>query len=622
MTYLFGIDLGTSNSCISYFDVSRQDVQIIKFNDDNFTASVVHFPKHPEDEIITGTIAKDITRNPINTIYESKRFIGKKLKQHEIDEDRSIVNKVVLENNEVLYEIDHGQEKKKISPVEVAAQVLLHLKQQAILAVNDTNLNDDFKAVVTVPANFSVEQRQCTHDAAEIAGIEVIEFVNEPTAAAIAYDKFQNLINGGKYMVIDLGGVTFDVSIVSVHDKKFEVIATDGHTHLGGKDIDVKMFEYLLENNEELCKYVIFQDKSIRQEHLCRKSKRFLLKNCEEAKKLFSNEDQKEIEVTLNNVIPSKELEELEENTTMYITAETFQSLCQPLFDEMKIIIQRALGKKNLRKSDIRDVLLVGGPTKLVCFKKMIEEYFGKKPLSTVDPMLAVCQGAALKAFGTEKQFTDVVPISLGVCNMGVLFQKIIPSGTQIPVEREKTLMTAKDGQTRLSIEIYEGEKDICQENLRLGNFEILIDKPQPKKTPIKVKFKIDSSGLFTVEAKIEGLGIEKLLIVENQNRIKTNETKEILKKQVEEAEKRRREIELKNGLINLFHVLQNDIEIDADFVFDDYYDSIDINQCSTLKDIRMLIIDMVNRYSHLNNVKSFMLNERENYEKYMHGKV
>ena len=215
------------------------------------------------------------------------------------------------------------------------------------------------------------------------------------------------------------------------------------------------MFEYLLENNEELYKYVMFQDRSIRAEHLCRKSKRFLLKNCEEAKKLFSNEDQKEIEVSLNNVIPTKDLDDIESTASMYITSETFTKLCEPLFDQMKIIIQRALGKKNLKKEDIKDVLLVGGPTKLICFKKMIEEYFGKKPLSTIDPMLAVCQGAALKAYGTDKQFSDVVPISLGVCNMGVLFQKIIPSGTQIPIEQEKTLMTAKDGQTRLSIEIY-----------------------------------------------------------------------------------------------------------------------------------------------------------------------
>ncbi|EDR22871.1 heat shock 70 kDa protein, putative [Entamoeba dispar SAW760] len=618
MEVVFGIDLGTTNSSIGYFDVNKQSVEVIKFNNDKFTPSVVYYPTKSEQDIICGVSATMMNKRTKNIICEAKRFIGRRVKPSEIENDKSLLNKISIEDGELFYEIEQDNQIKKLSPVEVSSQILLYLKQQAINSINNKNLSDSFKAVITVPANFSSEQRDATAAAAEIAGIEVIEFVNEPTAAAIAYDKSQTLINGGKYMVIDFGGGTFDVSIVTVSDKEFTVNATDGDTHLGGKDIDIAMMNYLLENNEQLEKYVIFQDKSIRNEAACTRSKKGLLHNCELAKILFSNEETSDVEVSLSSVIPEKDLEDVQQEVSMVIDSTTFIELCEPLFKRIQKTIERALDKKSIPKEEIKDVILVGGPTKLCCFKKMIKEFFGKQPLTTIDTMLAVCQGAAYRAFGTDKHYTDVVPISLGVCNLGVLFQKIIPSGTEIPVVKEKQLMTAIDGQKTLSIDIYEGEKDICPENLKLGNFEIQIDKPQPKKTPVNVRFIIDSSGLFTVEAKIEGLGIEKTLIVEDKKRKRTKEMIQSLKQQVQENEKRRKEVEHKNGLLMLLNGLKNDIEVDDQFVPDEWYDSMCHKKYSSIEEYQSVLKELSTRYRHLETVIAFMENERESWEKWM----
>ncbi|EKE37297.1 hypothetical protein ENUP19_0057G0009 [Entamoeba nuttalli] len=618
MEVVFGIDLGTTNSSIGYYDVNKQSVEVIKFNNDKFTPSVVYYPAKSEQDIICGVSATMMNKRSKNIIYEAKRFIGRRVNPNEIENDKSLLNKISIEDGELFYEIEQDNQIKKVSPVEVSSQILLYLKQQAINSINNKSLSDNFKAVITVPANFSSEQRDATAAAAEIAGIEVIELVNEPTAAAIAYDKSQTLINGGKYMVIDFGGGTFDVSIVTVSDEEFIVNATDGDTHLGGKDIDIEMMNYLLENNEQLEKYVIFQDKSIRNEAACARSKKRLLHNCELAKILFSNEETNDVEVSLSDVVPEKDLEDIQQEVSMVIDSLTFIELCDPLFKRIQQTIERALNKKGIHKEEIKDVILVGGPTKLCCFKKMIKEFFGKQPLTTIDTMLAVCQGAAYKAFGTDKHYTDVVPISLGVCNLGVLFQKIIPSGTEIPVVKEKQLMTAIDGQKTLSIDIYEGEKDICPENLKLGNFEIQIDKPQPKKTPVNVRFIIDSSGLFTVEAKIEGLGIEKTLIVEDKKRKRTKEMIQSLKQQVQENEKRRKEVEHKNGLLMLLNGLKNDIEVDSQFVPDEWYNSMCHKKYSTIEEYQSVLKELSTKYKHLESVIAFMENERENWEKWM----
>ncbi|ELP83393.1 DnaK family protein, partial [Entamoeba invadens IP1] len=470
-----------------------------------------------------------------------------------------------------------------------------------------------FKAVITIPANFSSEQRAATKDAAEIAGIDVLELVMEPTAAAIAYDKTIGLINNNKYLVLDLGGGTFDVSVVDIKDKNFTVLSTDGDTHLGGKDIDLAILKYLVENNPQLNLFIHPNENTKRSPAVCARARRNLIKNCERAKMQFSTEGTANVEISLVGVVPQNAMEQVCEIDST-ISAEIFEEICQPIFEKAKNVIQNVFRKKALTVSDIRDVILVGGPTRLCCFKKMIKNMFGKESLSQVDTMMVVCQGASIKAVETEKRYTDVVPISLGILSYGVLFEKIIESGTAFPTINEKKFLTTIDNQKVLSVRIFEGEKDICADNLKIGQFEIQIDKPQPKGSPIIVRFIIDSSGLFTVEAKMEGIGIYHSLIVEEKSREKRQEKILKLKEKSHNEEIKRQEESVFGIAVEILMKLRNYIEKDEHFFNSEQkglVENVSEKDCETFEKTVQLIQSLLEEFQDFPEVQKFLQEEK-----------
>jgi len=532
MAKVVGIDLGTTNSVVAAIEGGQPSV-IINAEGLRTTPSIVAYTK--KQELIVGQIAKrQAVINPENTFFSVKRFIGSK--ESEISADaKKLPYKVSKDQNDNI-KIKCPALNKDFSPEEISAQVLRKL-------INDaTNYlgQEVTQAVITVPAYFNDSQRQATIDAGKIAGVEVLRIINEPTAASLAYglDKKQN----ETILVFDLGGGTFDVSILEVGDGIFEVLSTAGDTNLGGDDFDNTLVNWLI--NDFKVKEGIDLGTDIQ-------ALQRLTEAAEKAKIELSTVEKTTIHlpfITADKTGPKHIEKEL--------TREAFESLCKNLIDRCRIPVEKSLNDARLDKSEISEVVLVGGSTRIPAIQKLVESLTNKKPNQSVNPDEVVAVGAAIQAgilAGEIKDvlLLDVTPLSLGVETLGGVMTKIIARNTTIPVKKSEMFSTAVDNQTNVEIHILQGERELVSGNKSLGNFRLdgipQADRGVPQ---IEVTFDIDVDGILSVKAREKETGVEQSVTIQGASNLNENEVESMLKdaEQFAIADKQKREnIDLKN---------------------------------------------------------------------------
>ena len=552
MAKVVGIDLGTTNSVVAAIEGGQPSV-IINSEGLRTTPSIVAYTK--KQELLVGQIAKrQAVINPGNTFFSVKRFIGSK--ESEISSDSKQLPYTITNDSNDNIKIKCPALGKEFSPEEISAQVLRKL-------INDASdyLKQDVKqAVITVPAYFNDSQRQATMDAGKIAGIEVLRILNEPTAASLAYglDKKQN----ETILVFDLGGGTFDVSILEVGDGIFEVLATAGDTNLGGDDFDKVLVNWLMNDFKEKENIDLSSDIQALQR---------LTEAAEKAKMELSTVDKTKISlpfITADQTGPKHIDQEL--------TREMFEKLCDNLIDRCRIPVEKAISDARLDKSDINEVVLVGGSTRIPAIQKLVESLTGKKPNQSVNPDEVVAIGAAIQAgilAGEIKDILllDVTPLSLGVETLGGVMTKIIARNTTIPVKKSEMFSTAVDNQTNVEIHILQGERELVSGNKSLGNFRLDGIPSANRGVPqIEVTFDIDVDGILSVKAKEKETGVEQSVTIQGASTLSESEVESML----EEAEKyaaadkaKRENIDLKNQAETLCIEAENELSIANDTI-------------------------------------------------------
>lgn len=491
-SYCIGIDLGTTYSCVGIYRNNKVEI-IPNELGNNTTPCYITFM---EDENIIGEFSKtQIDTHPLNTIYGIKRLMGKKFTDNLVQQDlRHFSFKIIDDGNDrPLIKIDNNNKKLVIYPEEFSAMILTKMKKLAENYINDKICN----AVITVPAYFNDAQRNATKYAGELAGLNVLRIINEPTAAAIAYGLDKNYNNNNKYiLVFDLGGGTLDISLLSIEDNIFMVKATCGDTHLGGEDFDNKIIEYCLMEFSKKMKLSINQIKELL---LNPKIKSKLKKEAEIAKKHLSNTNQ--VIITIENFYNNT-------NLVVQLTRTKFEILCENEFKKCLIPIQQVLDDSQINKNDIFDIVLIGGSTRIPKIRQILRDYFNKEPKIDINPDEAVAYGATIQCANLNNLnnlnqiiLIDVIPLSLGIETVGGIMTTIIPKNTIIPFEMEKTFSTYSDNQPYITIKVFEGEKVFVKDNNLLGTFDLEIAPALRNIPKIVVKFYIDSNGILNVSA-------------------------------------------------------------------------------------------------------------------------
>jgi len=533
MGKVVGIDLGTTNSVVAAIEGGKPGV-IINAEGFRTTPSIVAYTK--KQELLVGQIAKrQAVINPENTFFSVKRFIGSK--EFELSNDaKSLPYKVTKDNNGNI-KIKCPSLSKEFSPEEISAQVLRKLVNDA-----STYLGQEVtQAVITVPAYFNDSQRQATIDAGKIAGIEVLRIINEPTAASLAYglDQKQN----ETILVFDLGGGTFDVSVLEVGDGIFEVLATAGDTNLGGDDFDKVLVNWIVEDFKNQEGIDLLQDIQALQR---------LTEAAEKAKMELSTVEKTTIHlpfITADKTGPKHIEKEL--------SREIFEDLCKDLIDRCRIPVEKSISDARLDKSDINEVVLVGGSTRIPAIQRLVESITGKKPNKNVNPDEVVAVGAAIQAgilAGEIKDvlLLDVTPLSLGVETLGGVMTKIIARNTTIPTKKSEMFSTAVENQTNVEIHVLQGERELVSDNKSLGNFRLDgIPKAERGVPQIEVTFDIDVDGLLSVKAKELGTGMEQSVTIQGASTLDQKEVDEMIKKAEEYSsidQEKRKNIDLKNN--------------------------------------------------------------------------
>lgn len=536
---VIGIDLGTTYSCVGVYKNGK--VEIIANDQGNrITPSYVAFT---DSERLIGDAAKNqATVNPRRTIYDVKRLVGRKFTDSEVQRDKKLVSYEIVDSKGKPYvSVDVNGEKKTFSPEEISAMILTKMKETA-----EAFLGKSVKhAVVTVPAYFNDAQRQATKDAGTIAGLNVVRIINEPTAAAIAYGldkkgKEQNIL------VFDLGGGTFDVSILTIDSGVFEVIATSGDTHLGGEDFDQRVMEYFIKLIKR--KY----DKDVSKDA---KALQKLRREAERAKRALSSQHQ--VRVEIESLVDGLDLSEP-------LTRARFEELNADLFKKTLGPVKKAMEDAGLKKEEIHEIVLVGGSTRIPKVQALIKEYFnGKEPNKGVNPDEAVAYGAAVQGGilggegGDEVKdilLLDVCPLSMGIETVGGVMTKLIPRNTVIPTKKSQVFSTYQDQQTTVSIQVYEGERAMTKDNHKLGQFDLTGIPPAPRGVPqIEVTFEIDANGILNVGAVDKGSGkSEKITITNDKGRLSQEEIDRMVAEAEEFAEadkKVKSKIDARNSL-------------------------------------------------------------------------
>ncbi|HIM41176.1 MAG TPA: molecular chaperone DnaK [Methylophaga aminisulfidivorans] len=517
MGKIIGIDLGTTNSCVAVMEDGKARV-IENSEGDRTTPSIIAFTK--DDEVLVGQSAKrQAVTNPNNTLYGIKRLIGRKFKEDVVQRDIDMVPYKIVEadNGDAWVSVND----KKMAPPEISARVLMKMKKTAEEFLGEPVT----EAVVTVPAYFNDSQRQATKDAGKIAGLEVKRIINEPTAAALAYgmDKKRG---DSTVVVYDLGGGTFDVSIIEIADiegeHQFEVLATNGDTFLGGEDFDQRIIDYLVAEFKKDQGVDLAKDPLALQR---------LKDAAEKAKIELSSSQQTDINLPYITADASgpKHME-------MRLTRAKLESLVEDLISRSMEPCKMALKDAGLSTSEINDVILVGGQTRMPKVQEAVKEMFGKEPRRDVNPDEAVAVGAAIQAAvlsGDVKDvlLLDVTPLSLGIETMGGVMTKLVEKNTTIPTKANQVFSTAEDNQPAVTIHVLQGEREMASANKSLGRFDLADIPPAPRGTPqIEVTFDIDANGILNVSAADKATGKKQSIVIKASSGLSDEEVEKMVK--------------------------------------------------------------------------------------------
>ena len=555
MSKVIGIDLGTTNSCVAVMD--GKDAKVIENAEGTRTTpSMVAFAEGGE-RLVGQSAKRQAVTNPSNTLSAIKRLIGRRYDDPITEKDKKLVSYDIVEgdNGDAWVEI----EGKKYSPSQVSGFILQKMKETAGKHLGE----EPTQAVITVPAYFNDSQRQATKDAGKIAGLEVLRIINEPTAAALAYGLEKN--ESGIIAVYDLGGGTFDVSILEIGDGVFEVKSTNGDTFLGGEDFDIRIVDYLADEFKKDTGIDLREDKLALQR---------LKESAEKAKIELSSTMQTEVNLPFITADQSGP-----QHLNIKLTRAKLESLVDDLIQRTVDPCKKALKDAGLKASEIEEVIMVGGMTRMPKVTETVKDFFGREPHKGVNPdevvaIGAAIQGGVLQGDVKDVLLLDVTPLSLGIETLGGVFTRLIDRNTTIPTRKSQVFSTAEDNQTAVTIRVFQGEREMASDNKILGQFDLVDLPPAPRGMPqVEVTFDIDANGIVNVSAKDKATGKEQQIRIQASGGLSDSDIDDMVKdaeSHAEEDKKRREDVEVRNTADSLVHGAEKNLKEFGDKVPDE----------------------------------------------------